>query len=104
MTREVFRWDPQLGVYDVNKQRPKSTGPKRSHLSTPNIVFDNLGFHGIKSQADGKQYDSRSRYYRSLKEQGAHIVEHKAPKGFKPHVMKGSGSDIKRSIQELKSK
>ena len=74
---------------------------KRSKLSAPNFVRDDLGLHGIRSQADGKKYDSRSSYYKSLKDQGAYIVDHKEPKAYKPKVMKGSGLDIKRALQKL---
>ena len=58
----------------------------------------------MPSMSDGKRYDSKSKYYRSLKEKGEYIVEHKEPKAFKPHTMNGSGSDIKKSIEQLKSK
>lgn len=88
---EIYRW---------SHATPPSTN-KRSKLAAPNFVRDDLGFNGIQSQADGKRYDSRSGYYKSLKEQGAHIVEHKEPKPFKPKVIKGSGHDIKRAIQQL---
>ena len=91
----VYRWS----------HAPAPSNDKRSHLSSPNFVRDELGgLHGLQSMSDGKQYDSKSKYYRSLKDQGAHIVEHKDPKGFIPHKSKGSAPDIKKALQQLKAR
>jgi len=74
------------------------------HSGAPNIITD--GMDPIRSMADGRTYDSRSRYYGSLKAQGCEIVGNDRawlndqPK-FEPRAV---GPDIKRAIQELESR
>lgn len=48
----------------------------RSDLPAPAIITDTLpgGIHGMRSMADGKVYDSKQRYYASLKASGHEIV------------------------------
>ena len=45
----------------------------RSHLSAPMIISDTT--RPFFSHADGKMYDSKSSYYRTLKERDLRIVE-----------------------------
>ena len=77
------------------------------------LIFDTMpgGIHGMKSMADGKQYDSKSRYYRSLKDHGCVIVGNDSShttnrRGFS--IQEGPTSDdvvgdIKKSIEQLNS-
>lgn len=53
-------------------------GPKNY---TPSYIqSDSLGgVQGLKSMADGKNYDSKSAYYASLKEKGYEVVGNDAP-------------------------
>ena len=76
---------------------------RRSHLSTPFFVSDNLGTH-VLNHADRKHYDSRSAYYKAVKAAGCEIVGNEKPKPFKPHKVTGSGADIKRAIEQLKAR
>ena len=41
--------------------------------SMPYVQKDDLGLHGIRSQIDGKHYDSKAAYYKSVKASG-HII------------------------------
>lgn len=59
--------------------------PKKDHNFVPpsvRIISDSMGYgvRGIKSMADGKQYDSKSEYYKSLKEKGYEVVGNDAPR------------------------
>lgn len=44
------------------------------------IVSDDLGMQGVLNPADGKKYDSKSAYYKSVKDQGLEIVGDDAPR------------------------
>jgi hypothetical protein len=58
----------------------------------------------IMSMADGKTYDSKSTYYKSLKAQGLHIMDEK-PKERKREIESDlTGRDIKNAIERLKSR
>lgn len=60
------------------KNKPmRSTGKANRSLACPMIVRD--GMDPMQSMADGQTYDSKSDYYRSLKEQGCEIVEGDKP-------------------------
>lgn len=50
----------------------------RSSLPCPSIIRDALD--GVKNPVDGKLYDSKSEYYRAVKEAGCEIVGNEAEK------------------------
>lgn len=69
--RRRYRFDPDLDALveiggNYFDERPKG----------PNLIKDDLpgGVMGMRSMADGKMYDSKSRYYRSVRAVGAEIV------------------------------
>lgn len=78
-------------------------GNNRSDLATPYFVSDNLGQH-LMNHADGKRYDSRSAYYKAVKQAGGEIIGNEPPKPFVPKKIKGSGADIKQAIEQLRSR
>lgn len=41
----------------------------------PRVVSDDLGVQGVVNPVNGKRYDSKSAYYRAVKESGSHIIE-----------------------------
>lgn len=87
------------GTVEVAHQPPAFDAP-RLH-----VVSDYIGegCQGMKSMADGKQYDSRSQYYRSLKEKG--LVIHESGCEPKPReVNHGSDDVLKRQIYEAMEK
>lgn len=70
--------------------------------SGPFVIPD--GMDETKSMADGKTYDSRSAYYRSLNAQGYEIVGNDSSfrDGFRPnHRMPRAGHDIKRALESM---
>lgn len=56
----------------------------------------------IKSQVDGKIYDSKSQYYKSLKEGGYFINESPNKSPDKPTNSEITGRDVKNAIERLK--
>lgn len=50
----------------------------RSSLPSPMIISDNLD--GVQNPCDGKIYDSKSAYYRAVKDAGCEIVGNEAEK------------------------
>lgn len=92
------------GWHDLDMPWPHAPEPKkRGDVPTPFFVSDNLGQHLI-NHADGQRYDSRSGFYKAVKQAGCEVVGNETPKPFKPHTAKGSGADIKRAIEQLKSR
>ena len=79
------------------------------HLPTyadpaPNIRPD--GMDALRSMADGRVYDSKSGYYASVRAAGCEIVGDDRS-GFgtaSVHQPKNVGADIKRAIEELRSR
>ena len=59
---------------------------------------------GIKSMADGRTYDSKSRYYKSLKEKGLVIVDEKPKEKSRTIESDLTGRDIKNAIERIKSR
>lgn len=47
----------------------------RTRGATHFAKSDDLGTHGILNHADGKVYDSRSKYYQAISAAGCHIAE-----------------------------
>ena len=64
------------------------------------------GMAPVRSMADGQIYDSRSRYYASLRALGCEIVgDDRAAFERRPDYRpEGVGRDIQRTIQELRSR
>jgi hypothetical protein len=64
------------------------------------------GMDPIRSMADGRIYDSRSRYYASVRAHGCEIVgDDRAPFERRPELRsEGVGRDIQNAILELKSR
>jgi hypothetical protein len=65
------------------------------------------GMDPVKSMADGRVYDSRSAYYRSVKNAGCEIVgDDRAGFGKRPEFTPHAGveRDIKRTIEQLRSR
>lgn len=45
-----------------------------ANLSKFNVISDDLGIKGVINPVDGKPYDSKSSYYRTVKDAGCQIV------------------------------
>jgi hypothetical protein len=67
------------------------------------VISDYIGSGAVKSMVDGKMYDSKSKYYRSLKENGCFINESPVAK-TQPQISEISGKDIKNAIERFKSR
>ena len=72
--------------------------------AAPSVRAD--GMDAIRSQADGKMYDSKSAYYGSVKRAGCEIVADDIG-GFGPrpeYHPQGVGQDVKKAIEQLRSR
>lgn len=72
---------------------------QRSHF----VISDTLD--GVLNPADGKRYDSKSKYYRAVRDAGCEIIgnEPMTPKArqYDPGPV---APDIKRAIEQLRSR
>lgn len=78
----------------VLKEKP-STPPKRSRSFE--VISDDLGINGVLNPATGKKYDSKSQYYKSVKQAGCVVLGNDAPKEGKK-TMSGD-FDPKRELK-----
>jgi len=78
--------------------------PLHASGEAPMIRTD--GMDAVRSMADGKMYDSRSRYYESVKRAGCEIIgNERAPFEKRPQFSPSPvGPDIKRAIEQLRSR
>lgn len=87
------------------RQAPPRHEPARSHLPAPMIIMD--GLDPTLNHADGRRYTSKSAYYKAVRAAGCEVVGNDsslAKAKPKEYVPEGVGQDIKRAIEELKSK
>lgn len=95
-TRYVFR----EGQGVVQKARPVAN-PARSDLPAPMVISDGMG--DVWNPADGKTYDSKSSYYRAVRDAGCVIVGNEKMDDA-PRDQIGVGNleqDISNAIEEL---
>lgn len=103
MTRRTFRYDAAAEmVYEVGAnyfEERKESGPA--------VISDKLpgGINGLRNHADGRIYDSKSKYTRAVRRAGCEIVGNETP-AVKPPELIGRreiGETIKRAIEEHQS-
>jgi len=66
----------------VAEARRERASAARSGLSAPSVIRDALD--GVQNPCDGKVYDSKSAYYRAVKDAGCVIVGNEAEKLMAP--------------------
>lgn len=79
--------------------RPRSN---RSHLPCPMVISDQLG--DVWNPVNGKTYDSKSSYYRAVRDAGCEIVGNDPLASKAPAPMEaapGVEQDIKQAIEQL---
>lgn len=113
ITAGTFVWDKDLeSLVPKYGRNYFHQDDKRSDLACPAIRPD--GMSAIKSMGDGRTYDGKSSYYRSVRRVGAEIVgfdkrweEHVKPPqpfgGDKAHEAAVVG-DVKRAIEEVNTR
>lgn len=97
--RERYVWREGLGAVNVLDLDPIEES-KRSALSAPMIISDTTD--PFRSMLDGRMYDSKSRYERSVKDAGCVVVGNEKVES-KPVKRPPVGPDIKRAIAQLKA-
>lgn len=71
----------------------------------PMVISDYVPTGAIKSMADGKMYDSKSKYYKSVKEAGMVVLGNDAPRESKKKIDSDlTHRDVKNAIERLKSR
>ena len=93
--RYVYRNGELVNVLDLEYEEPK-----RSHLSAPMIISDNMA--PVRSMADGKIYDSKSSYERGVRAKGCRVVGNDRLESSRTEAPR-AGHDIKRAIEQLKA-
>lgn len=89
---------PWPKVAAARRERAAAT---RSTLPTPMVIRD--GLDGVKNPVDGKTYDSKSAYYRAVKDAGCVIVGNEAEKLSQspPKVKEVTSDDIDRAMNKV---
>ena len=91
------------------RQKYSAYAKNRSGLSFPHVISDTMP--EITSMADGRNYTSKSAYYKSVSKAGCEIVGY--DKNWTDHIAKPIDEkayeadiihDIKKSIEEVASK
>lgn len=78
---------------------PKHLAAPREGGSSPYVISD--GMDPIRSQADGRMYDSKSAYARAVKAAGAEIIG-SDPVPRRPPEMPSMRADLRQAIQQLR--
>lgn len=92
MARETFVYRPGLGVIDK-----REAAPLHAAADAPYVISD--GMDPVRSMVDGKTYDSKSRYYGSVRAAGCEVIGNDSvPRQRKelPPVR----DDLRRAIQQ----
>ena len=104
MTRRTYRYDPDADmVYEVggNYFEERADGPAIHRDELPG------GIHGMRSHADGRMYDSKSKYLADVRARGLVVVGNedtaKAVRRPDPIGRREIGETIKRAFEEVRS-
>lgn len=92
MARETYVYRPGLGVIDKRDAQPRHAGDQAFY-----VIAD--GMDAIRSMADGKMYDSKSAYYRSVRAHGCEVVGNDSVPRVR-HEMPPVRDDLRRALQE----
>lgn len=78
----------------VREYKPSSP----NKLYSFNVISDDLGLKGVHNPADGKTYDSKSAYYKAVKNAGCQIVGNEQPSTKKREVQ--GDFDCRREVSQ----
>ena len=102
--RRTYRYDPDADMmYEVGGnanffEEEKPRGPA--------VIGDGLpgGINGMRSHADGRIYDSKSRYYKGVRAAGCHVLGGETPSASKQELIgkREIGETIKRAMEETR--
>lgn len=101
MSRRHFFWDREArdGLGDWVEYRPTI----RKRL-TPYVISDHLD--GVRNPVDGRQYDSKSAYYKAVRAAGCEIAGNDSritEPQQREYVPQGIGQDLKRAFEQAGS-
>lgn len=87
--------------------KPTIPEPDQVYVGGPNVISDSLGegVQGLTNMADGKQYDSKSAYRKSLKEHGMVEMGNDAPTEGKKSLDGDfdCAGDVKRAMEQVRA-
>lgn len=88
--RQLFIWHE--GDW-VPANQVRRSAPSRG----PSVISDHLD--GLWNPADGRHYDSRSAYFRTMKAHGCEIDDRRYDPKVPQYEPEGIGQDIKRAME-----
>lgn len=97
------QWNEYLTMDNCRKPLEAPSGCCEAEVqriyTVPQVISDDLGFKGVVNPCDGKAYDSKTEYHRTLKRNGCEVVDTPtaAPK---PDVSKSLKADIAQAYQQ----
>lgn len=99
MGRETWVYDKQARklVPAWEYYSRKYSGTARSDLPAPMLISDSLA--DVLNPADGKRYDSKSKYYAAVKAKGCEIVGSDAGKTASPRKVDDPTADIVNAMK-----
>lgn len=83
----------------IKSGKVKKNIPTQIREITHSIISDDLGLQGIVNPADGKKYDSKSQYYKTIKDSGHHIVGNEKQEDAKDRKQRGD-FDCSKELSE----
>lgn len=99
MTTSAYRENIKGIVW--NHQKPKAR-PRGERRSAPYVIGDNMD--AVWHPCTGKVMDSKSAFRRVTREHGCYEVGNDVQSAPKPVRSKGAGQDVRRAIEELRSR
>ena len=88
-----IKWKP------VEPKARRRKPDRRSGLPAPSVRADGMDL--TRCHADGRVYDSKSAYYKAVKDAGCEIVGNEKLPERKPFEPKGIKEDIKRAYDQV---
>jgi hypothetical protein len=97
--RQTLVWDKDLEVL-VPKYGRNYFERHEKHADLPSPAVHPGGMRPIKSMADGRMYETKRNYYRSVSRAGCEIVGH--DKDWQRHIRKPGPTDAEREADIVK--
>lgn len=100
-SRGVWVQDPQTGKL-IPKHLYRRAPVARSHLPSPMVISDSLD--GVWNPMDGRHYDSKSAYYRSVRQRGGEIIGNESPRVASPPPLPSAEADVAEALNIIESR
>lgn len=101
MIRGTWVWDRRTHEL-VPKHLYRHDPVARSDLPSPMLISDHLD--GVVNPVDGKRYDSKSAYYRTVRAAGCEILGSEKPSASAKQQLDDPAAEIKQAIEQIESR